>query len=97
MSTSWQTPSIAGLDFSPYSNQLIQYLLRLIKALHSAQTQELALALLAKNQEIRGELAPLLWHSVGTMTVLLQVKEQSMHPLIVPDINLCIYKKLKSS
>ncbi|KAH9793305.1 cell differentiation Rcd1-like protein [Citrus sinensis] len=43
-----------------------------IQALQSHETKERALLILSQNKEIRKDLAPLLWNSIGTISALLQ-------------------------
>ncbi|KAI5565604.1 hypothetical protein BDE02_14G133300 [Populus trichocarpa] len=45
---------------------------QLIESLNNDATRERAIHLLSKNRAIREEMAPLLWYSVGTISILLQ-------------------------
>ncbi|XP_044466564.1 cell differentiation protein rcd1-like [Mangifera indica] len=67
------SPSVAGPNKSTAANaERLAALEQWIKALQSHETRERALIVLSKVRENREDLAPLLWDSFGTVTLLLQ-------------------------
>ena len=56
---------------------------QLVLQLTNPETREGALLELSKRRESFGDLAPILWHSVGTMAALLQ-EIVSIYPLLSP-------------
>ncbi|KAJ9176882.1 hypothetical protein P3X46_012150 [Hevea brasiliensis] len=65
----FSTPTITGLAHADRQDTSV---VELIEALQNSETRERALLLLSKNRVIREDLAPLLWHSFGTIAALLQ-------------------------
>ncbi|KAH8489507.1 hypothetical protein H0E87_024942 [Populus deltoides] len=57
---------------------------QLIESLNNDATRERAIHLLSKNRAIREEMAPLLWYSVGTISILLQEIISVYHSLHSP-------------
>ncbi|KAF2284912.1 hypothetical protein GH714_032392 [Hevea brasiliensis] len=65
----FSTPTITGLAHADRQDTSV---VELIEALQNSEKRERALLLLSKNRVIREDLAPLLWHSFGTIAALLQ-------------------------
>ncbi|KAJ6973288.1 cell differentiation protein RCD1-like isoform X1 [Populus alba x Populus x berolinensis] len=75
---SWNPSEVA------YRARETDSVVQLIEALNNDATRECALHLLSKNRAIREEMAPLLWYSVGTISILLQEIISVYHSLHSP-------------
>ena len=68
-------PSTSTASSSSQSNVDREKIYQWIIELSSPDTRESALLELSKKREVVSDLAPMLWHSFGTMAALLQVSK----------------------
>ena len=71
---SCRTPQAVRAGPMEHQQDLHRELFPLVLKLTSAEQRESALLELSKKRETFQDLAPILWHSVGTMSALLQVR-----------------------
>ena len=67
-------PSTSTASSSSQPNVDREKIYQWIIELSSPETREAALLELSKKREVVSDLAPMLWHSFGTMAALLQVQ-----------------------
>ena len=71
-------PSTSTASSSSQPNVDREKIYQWIIELSSPETREAALLELSKKREVVSDLAPMLWHSFGTMAALLQVSSSKL-------------------
>ena len=71
-------PSTSTASSSSQPNVDREKIYQWIIELSSPETREAALLELSKKREVVSDLAPMLWHSFGTMAALLQVSSNKL-------------------
>ena len=71
-------PSTSTASSSSQPNVDREKIYQWIIELSSPETREAALLELSKKREVVSDLAPMLWHSFGTMAALLQVNSSKL-------------------